>query len=404
LAETRWMRAVSDAHGVLVLGQTNRYVLNIVRSLGRAGYPVVLGRGAVSSVTEKSRFTCEIWCHPSSYRGSVLKDSLRDFLKARPDIEYVFPSGDPETAYLAEFHRELSEQAVLVMPSPMAVGICLDKERCLELATEVGVPVAPYREVADLASLRDAVAAIGFPCVVKPCRFRKQVAGRKALIIEDEATLAEHLPTWPREHHALIVQRYISGPRRNIAFAARKGVLLAAQQDVAVRTSVIDGTGFSCLAVTTPANPQLVAYTESLTRALDYNGIGLIQFIIDAKTGRTTLLEINPRYGGSAMPPGDTRMDFPRLAVELAACRLGEADGVTVDYPAGRRVSSIHLDLKSLVGAYRRGEIGPAGSVTWLLRALSSFAFAHEDTIWSWRDPAPGLYGFVMPFRRQGRS
>ena len=56
-----------------------------------------------------------------------------------------------------------------VVPTARAARLTMDREGIRRLAAEdLGLPTSPYRFVDDLAACREAVAAVGLPCVLKP--------------------------------------------------------------------------------------------------------------------------------------------------------------------------------------------------------------------------------------------
>lgn len=62
-----------------------------------------------------------------------------------------------------------AEGAVKVIPTARAARLTMDREGIRRLAAEtLGLPTSPYRFVDTEAEYRDAIAAIGLPCVVKP--------------------------------------------------------------------------------------------------------------------------------------------------------------------------------------------------------------------------------------------
>lgn len=91
--------------------------------------------------------------------------ALREVLAAeRPHV--VVPEVEAiATAVLAE----VEAVGARVAPNAAATAITMDRERIRRLAAEdLGLPTSPYRFVDTLDGLRDAVDAVGLPCVVKP--------------------------------------------------------------------------------------------------------------------------------------------------------------------------------------------------------------------------------------------
>jgi phosphoribosylglycinamide formyltransferase 2 len=82
-----------------------------------------------------------------------------------PEIEAI------HTPTLVELEREFAERGdtTRVIPTARAARLTMDREGIRRLAAEtLGLPVSPYRFVDTLEDYRDAVRAIGLPCVVKP--------------------------------------------------------------------------------------------------------------------------------------------------------------------------------------------------------------------------------------------
>lgn len=92
--------------------------------------------------------------------------ALRDLIAhEKPDL--VVPEIEAiHTQTLIELEQE---GAVRVIPTARAARLTMDREGIRRLAAEtLGLPTSPYRFVDTLEDYREAVAAIGTPCVVKP--------------------------------------------------------------------------------------------------------------------------------------------------------------------------------------------------------------------------------------------
>ncbi len=92
--------------------------------------------------------------------------ALRDLIAhEKPDL--VVPEIEAiHTQTLVELEQE---GAVRVIPTARAARLTMDREGIRRLAAEtLGLPTSPYRFVDTLEDYREAVAAIGRPCVVKP--------------------------------------------------------------------------------------------------------------------------------------------------------------------------------------------------------------------------------------------
>ncbi len=76
----------------------------------------------------------------------------------------------PEIEALAtETLLQLEQEGYTVVPTARAARLTMDREGIRRLAAEaLGLPTSPYRFADTLEDYRDAVTAIGIPCVIKP--------------------------------------------------------------------------------------------------------------------------------------------------------------------------------------------------------------------------------------------
>jgi phosphoribosylglycinamide formyltransferase 2 len=64
---------------------------------------------------------------------------------------------------------ELEQEGFRVIPTARAARLTMDREGIRRLAAEdLGLATSPYRFASDEVEYRDAVSALGFPCIVKP--------------------------------------------------------------------------------------------------------------------------------------------------------------------------------------------------------------------------------------------
>jgi phosphoribosylglycinamide formyltransferase 2 len=93
---------------------------------------------------------------PAALRAIVLREQPHFIV---PEIEAI------ATQELLALERE----GFVVIPTARAARLTMDREGIRRLAAEeLGLPTSPYRFASTEAEYRDAVAALGFPCVVKP--------------------------------------------------------------------------------------------------------------------------------------------------------------------------------------------------------------------------------------------
>ncbi len=122
--------------------------------------------------------------HTMGYRTTVLEPDPHAPAGKVADVHLVAPYDDPDAlAQLAatcavvttEFENapaaamEQLAQRTLVRPAPAAIAICQDRLTEKRFLTDIGVPVAPYREIHAEADVVEA-AGFPFPAILKTAR------------------------------------------------------------------------------------------------------------------------------------------------------------------------------------------------------------------------------------------
>lgn len=393
-------RVAGIAAKVLIIGNY-RPTIATVRSLGRAGYRLVVGCPPLRSYAEKSRHVEEAWAHPPLEQADF-GPALLTFLAARPDIDAIFPVSGLAIMRLAEVLDELPRPLPVAMPDPRLIEICDDKTALLDVAEQVGVPYPAWALVPGPEALPDATRRVGFPCVVKPAVAERRLFGEKALILHDEAGLAARLPDWPADGGELLVQRYVEGLRHNLHLVAKSGELLRCLDTVSLRTQRLNGSGLTVSSISVPTPPAMRAWCAQLLGAIGYTGIGCLQFLDDQSRGEVAFLELNPRMAaGSGIAPF-CGLDLPRHALELALGLPVEPEAAPDAYRMGVRYAWTEGDLAGLATTLQQHEIGLGEAVRWLGRSVRDAWSADIHAAWYWRDLGPSLAIYRRRFRLGG--
>jgi predicted ATP-grasp superfamily ATP-dependent carboligase len=329
---------------VLVLdGQTNQ-ALACVRSLGRAGYPVLVASRYQRPLAAWSRWA-------GGHRrigGETLADfaALRTWATAR-GVAIVLPMTE-RSCLLCNGEREAWESAgIRVGCADQATLMqAFDKASTLKAAEECGLAVPPIRLPQSEAEFRTDAEEVGFPCVVK-ARFSealvdgKLIRGGGASYVAGPGELLEAVrqnrqgPYWP------ILQKYVPGTGRGVSGLCDRGrpvVLFAHERLRDVRPS---GSG-SSLRRSIPLDPRLREPAERLLARLGWHGPMMVEFRDDGGPN-PWLMELNGRFWGSTQLAIEVGLDVPRLWVELLEGKRAEP---VVEYPAGVTLRWLWGDVK----------------------------------------------------------
>jgi len=95
-----------------------------------------------------------------------------------------------------------------------------------------------------------------------------------------------------------------------------------------------------------PLQPQLKEYSERLLKALNWQGIAMVEFKQDRKSGRFMLMEINGRFWGSLQLAIDAGVNFPVL---LTLSAIGQKIVPVNDYKIGVKSRWFWGDVDALL-------------------------------------------------------
>ncbi|MFZ0342292.1 MAG: ATP-grasp domain-containing protein [Gaiellaceae bacterium] len=382
----------------LVLDLDTRAGLCIARSLGRAGYAVAVAArdGRASGLT--SRYVS---------RRIVLPDPAVDFhdhtnalldalASQRPDA--ALPSIDSSVEVLHTNRDAVGRFTAPALGSFEAVEIALSKERTIEIARSLGVPVPRSTRVENLAELEAAVADTGLPCVLKPDRsWRPSEAGGERLspIIVRDAEEARRVGAGlVRDDAPVLVQEFAVGGRETIKLFREHGRTLVRMAMLVDRAWPPLG-GSSVMRRTVSPPVDVLDHADRLVAEVGLDGYSEVEFRRDA-SGRPLLMEINPRISQSVEVAVRAGVDFPRMQFEWAR------GGSIPDPPApvlGLRVGWLAGDLRLLTGALGAGP-PPRPSLWPTVSAIASDYVVHHARIEGFdrrdRKPVLGSIGFAL--------
>lgn len=339
---------------VLVTDGEQRAALAIVRSLGAAGaVPYVCSSNGTSlagaskycaeefpvadPLEEPSRFVEAVSdllrCHSIQCLLPVTEAALRPILRSKPafaDILLPFPSHDTFSA-------------------------ASDKQHVMELAATLGVPVPRQTLQATPDHGEPGTnSSVLFPLVLKPA---VSVADHDGQPIKLSVRHVANRDQWERAladlpvaAFPLLVQERIVGPGIGIFLLRWDGSILARFAHRRLREKPPSG-GVSVYRESITPPGDALRHAEALLEALDWQGVAMVEFKMDKRSGRPYLMEINGRFWGSLQLAIDAGVDFPRLLLEAS---LGKIPADPIEGRAGVRLRWLIGDLDHLLLRVRK--------------------------------------------------
>lgn len=268
--------------------------LHVVRTLGRAGVPVI-GVSDGRQPGAASRF-CQrvISVSNSSQKLSALCD-----LFPQSEVKPVLiPTSDQDIDFVLAHSERLSRHYRFQDSYKDGLaGRIMDKASFYALCQQYGVA---YPQL--WSGTRDQIAGLAgqitFPCMIKPALIqlvKDQMRGQKGWIARNGEDFAQQVARIPDGAGTLLVQEIVPGPESDITLWC--GYLgNGVQQGFTARKLRQFPPGFgSASLVQSHDEAETARIAETLLATLGYTGIAAAEFKRDPKTGQLKIIEINVR-------------------------------------------------------------------------------------------------------------
>ena len=283
--------------------------VGVIRSLGRAGYPVHACAESAEALGLHSRFVRSARVHPPPaspdfipwVRGTVRALGIRAIVPSeffllglRPSLEEfrnLLPFFDPGLIELAFSKADL----VSVLEGDPHLPPSLVVEGRVPAAVDLARLGAPLWLKADGVHGRG-----GAPSRVL----------RLASVEEARAELARWLPHYRR----LLVQGDVPGTGVGVFFLMVNGHPRA--RFAHRRIHEVPHTGGVSSFRESVHLPEVEAHALSVLRRIGWNGVAMLEYRRDARSGDFRLLELNARFWGSLHLALAAGVDFPRLLLD----------------------------------------------------------------------------------------
>lgn len=363
--------------------------LSNTRSLGEAGIPVyVLDK--TNCLARYSRY-----CKKFFYCPDFAFDELAEFLIDLAEKENIrdwllLPSNDHAVMTIARNHELLSKYYKLITPPDEFLQNIVDKTKLLGIAKEAGVPVPKSWTFRTKEEALKHVSA--FPVLTRGrlgLSFYKTM-GRKAFLSRSRDEFLSHLQAIESKMSlsSIFSQELIPAGKSNptISYAAFcvNGEVKTFWMGEKLREHPWQfGTA-------TMAQSMYVEkcheQSVSLLKALNYNGICEVEYLLDLRTGEYKLIEINARtwlWVGLARACG---VDFAKTAWE-------RVNNQPIDYPkdyiTGLKWRNLLTDTWISIWALARLKMG-------FMDYLKSLRGKIIPAVYSRKDPLPAFMIFLL--------
>jgi len=386
---------------VLVLDGRTIEALACVRSLGRAGYWVAVGG--------KLRWPLASWSRYCRAGFHYPKETLAGFAALRTwahrnEVRVVLPLTEATSLLCNAERSEWEALGIIVGCAPDSVLVrAFDKAETLRRAEECGVEIPPTRYPTSLNECRDAAAALGYPCVVKP-RFTSAWNGHGFLpdlgptYARNPAELEAAVRSRRQGEYWPLIQAFVSGRGKGVFTVCDHGKPVAWFAHERLRDVRPSGSG-SSLRRSVALDPRLQVRAERLLSQMQWHGPAMVEFRDDG-AGTPWLMEVNGRFWGSLQLSISAGRDFPRLWTEILTDKPLEPptayrEGVTLRWLWG--------DMKRLLYILAGRPAGYPGTYPSIAQGMRE-VFGRQPPgttleVWDRRDPWPAVGEWVEGVR-----
>ena len=384
---------------VLAIVGDTQVGLWVVRSLARNGLTVHAIVGSEHGQAAHSRFSTSAWALESNPGSSGFADEMEE-LARKLDVGSIMPVSEGYHNALIEIRDRFEPDIHLFSPSRECFDKATDKDYMQSLCAELGVPVARGMRLDQL--MTDGKGdALCFPIVM---RTRKQnIKGGKAPWKAAYAETGEQLYKLYEQvkdfADNVIVQEYHPGVEDHVQILMHEGKPFMVGDYVGEHHMPLAGgvtvQRMSC------HHEGLVADAVKLLKALNWQGIGGVQFHYDPETDKHIFLEINPRFIGGL--PTVIMAGF-EASFLLWQSHFEPEKMRKSNYRLGLRTRILGGDANWMFGMTRGDQLPPGQKHIGKLRAAATFLWNFgpwtRDDSFLWNDPKP----FFVDFRQMAKK
>jgi D-aspartate ligase len=269
--------------------------LAAVRSLGRAGIPVLALDHRRSALGFRSRYAKAVLC-PDPQDEDAFVSFLAELGAELGRPAPLFPTHDEPLNAIARGADRLGDWFRFPFPPWDVLSRVQSKRAQLEAAAEAGVSVPRTLHPRSLEEARQAAGELGYPVLVKPSAtegFRRRFG--RPFRCENERELEEaHAQAEP---YGPMVQEVVPGGDEELytlgSYLADDGEALGLFCGRKLRQTP-PGVG-TCRVGEPVWVEDVVQQGLALLRALSFHGISQVEFKRDRRDGELKLMEVNPR-------------------------------------------------------------------------------------------------------------
>jgi predicted ATP-grasp superfamily ATP-dependent carboligase len=302
---------------VLITSTRTPHALAAVRSFGEKGWEVTAGDSTRLSMGKFSRFvTKRLLYPPMTERPTQFVEALLHEVSTTK-YDLIFPTFE-EIFLIARFRKQFAEHTTVLLSDYDDFMRIHHKTSLTNLSRELGVPVPPTVQPADLAEMEALAEELPYPAVIKLPDVNNSLG----------LSFAENANELKKKYAKLVKFFRLSGRRMPLIQKKIEGDLIfslfLADRGETVGTLIYkpirmfpegNGTAFYRESI---RNQVAEKSGAALIEKLKWHGFIGFDFIVDNDTGKPYLIDANPRPNPAYQTGLGAGVDFTQMSIDMA--------------------------------------------------------------------------------------
>ena len=251
----------------------------------------------------------------------VLLERIKN-IHSKQKLDVIIPTLDSELENYISIQSELSQMGIrMTLPGKKELHT-RDKTFLNETFKQSEVLLPETIAINDITALRQVADEIGYPVLIKGIFYEAYLARTYEEAVGFFYMLASK---WGMP---IIIQKFISGEECNVCVLANQGTLTGA---VVMKKLFLTDKGKAWAGVTIN-NQEALKTSEKILEQIGWNGGCELEFIVESRTNKMYLLEINPRLpawvylataAGQNLPDAILRMSLGENVLPYKDYKIG---------------------------------------------------------------------------------
>lgn len=269
------------------------------------------------------------------------------------EYHVLLPVAELTTNKITLVEKEVKKLVKLACAPREAYIQAFDKQLTFEKAIECGIACPKTRKINQ--PVEEYLEEVKFPLIIKPRNGVGSIGFHK---FESEKDFEPYLKKKKINLDDYVLQEFVDYEKRlgTILFVDQYGNICMAYADEVLRWYPIDA-GTASL-IRSIDNPQVIEYSVQLLKAMKWQGVAALSFMVDKYTNEPKLLEINGRIPASIRLSSQCGFNVAKLLLQMAYDE--KVDIYPINSEFGKLTRHFHAEIPWFIKSPERFKCRPS--------------------------------------------